>query len=115
MAKHYAGLCVAHLRPESHSDQPLPGSFFKQKTECYILLTSSTYEKAVLQKQVDEKGAKEKKRKEIRKIKGDKEAAGFDNQDARKILIRTLLIVSIDLFQNNLRLIRLGRTIFYYE
>ena len=41
--------------------------------------------------------------------------AGFDNQNARKIAIRSLLIVSIDHFQNNLRLIRLRRTIFCYE
>ena len=37
------------------------------------------------------------------------------DQNARKIVIRTLLKISIDLFQNNLRLIRLERTTFYYE
>ena len=72
MAKHYAGLCVAHLRPESHSDQPLPGSFFKQKTECYIPLTSSTYEKAVLQKQDDEKRTKKRSEKKYGKSKATK-------------------------------------------
>ena len=58
---------------------------------------------------------RKKKRKEIRKIKGDKETAGFDEQNAQKIVNRTLMIVSIDLFQNNLRLIRFRRTTFCYE
>ena len=68
-----------------------------------------------MQKQDDEKKDQKKNRKEIRKIKGDKEVAGFDNQNARKIAIRSLLIVSIDHFQNNMRLIRLRRTTFHYE
>ena len=58
--------------------------------------------KRVLQKQFDEKRT-EKRRKKKRKIKGDKEKAGSDDHNAQKIAIRALLIISIDLFQNNLR------------
>ena len=46
---------------------------------------------------------------------GDKETAGSDDQNAQKLVIRPLLIVSIDHFQKNLRIIRLGRTTFFYE
>ena len=71
--------------------------------------------KAVLQKQVDEKRTEKRSEKKYEKSKATKKTAGSVDQNARKIDIRTLLIVSIDLFQNNLRLIRLGKTTFYYE